>query len=1375
MLDQTSNGALANNVVGTGSLTLTGGGTLTLSGASQLGSVDVSTGELIVTGTLDSAISIDNGATLQGGSANLAGSIVDNGALIFSQTSDGTYAGPITGTGSMTVTGGSALTLSGTSNVATTEVAAGSLTVTGSLASAFTVDAGGTLQGSTSTLSAQGTVADNGTLVFDQAAAGTFANAIEGSGAIVLQGGGTLTLSGASNVSTTEVSSGTLIVSGSLTSAFAIDAGATLQGGASNLLGAVTDNGMLVFDQVNAGTFAGAIDGSGAILLKGGGALTLSGASNVATTEVSAGALIVTGSLTSAFTIDTGATLQGGSVNLLAQGAVADNGTLIFNQTSAGTFANAIDGSGAIVLDGGAALTLSSASQVATTTVDNGALIVTGSLVSAFAIGQHGVLQGSAASLLAQGAVADNGELVFDQAGAGTFANVIDGSGAVVLEGGGALTLSGTSSVAATLVDNGALIVTGSLASAFTIGQHGVLQGAVSTLLAQGPIVDNGSLVLDQVGDGALLNAVVGSGGLTVTGGGALTLSGASSVGSTEVAAGSLIVTGFLGSAFTIDKGATLRGGSSNLQGAVTDNGALVFDQTNTGTFGGAINGSGAIVVEGGGVLGLSGTSSVATTTVEAGALVVTGSLASAFIIDKGAMLQGGSANLHGAVTDNGVLVFDQLSDGTFAGAINGSGVIGLDGGAALTLSGASQVATTVVDNGALIVTGSLASAFAINPHGVLRGSVATLLAQGPIADDGSLVLDQASDATLSTSVVGSGGLTLTGGGALTLSGVSQLGSVDVSAGTLIVSGQLVGAFTIDAGGTLEGSTANLLAQGAVTDNGSLVFTQGSNAIFANDIDGVGAITKQGGGLLVLNGVSQVAQTTVAAGNLQVGDFAHASAMLTSNVTVNSGATLSGHGTVVGEVINNGVVSPGGTIGVLTIKGDFTQGAGGTLALEIGPSGSSELEISGKATLAGALQLDQDPGGIRKGQVFDLLTAGSISGAFGQVDSSGNVKFDVSTIGDTLVAVAENGNFAIQGGTPNQRSIAIAFNNFPAGVSDFDPLATSIINLSPGAEQDAALNQLGSEIGPDLMSASRDSVRALLGSLGDQLQERTAAAGGGGSNDPVWLGGFGRFGSASSDGDAHGFRSSAGGLSGGVQLDFGADTTLGAAVSYDNTTLTLNGLAQRGSVADTSAGLYGEQRWGGLYADLGGVWGYDHASEHRSIVTPGVSRVASASFSGSSGGVQATFGDRIATSGGWTIAPRAGVSWSEVSQGGYVETGAGGADLAVAASHQDAVQSLLGVRVSRTFAVTGGTLGAQASFDWAHDFDTLTPVAAESFAAAAGTGFSISGVNPGRDAGLAHLGLVYQASRVSVFARYEGSFSRQQNQNAVEAGVKVAF
>jgi len=95
-------------------------------------------------------------------------------------------------------------------------------------------------------------------------------------------------------------------------------------------------------------------------------------------------------------------------------------------------------------------------------------------------------------------------------------------------------------------------------------------------------------------------------------------------------------------------------------------------------------------------------------------------------------------------------------------------------------------------------------------------------------------------------------------------------------------------------------------------------------------------LVKQKFGLLVLNRyISALAGTTsITGGILEVDDASNPAASLGGNITVGSAGTLAGHGTIGGSVSNvSGMVTPGGSIGTLTIGGNFIQGSASTLVV----------------------------------------------------------------------------------------------------------------------------------------------------------------------------------------------------------------------------------------------------------------------------------------------------------------------------------------------------------------------------------------------------------------------------------------------------------
>ncbi|HYU57673.1 MAG TPA: hypothetical protein VEO00_06440 [Actinomycetota bacterium] len=77
-----------------------------------------------------------------------------------------------------------------------------------------------------------------------------------------------------------------------------------------------------------------------------------------------------------------------------------------------------------------------------------------------------------------------------------------------------------------------------------------------------------------------------------------------------------------------------------------------------------------------------------------------------------------------------------------------------------------------------------------------------------------------------------------------------------------------------------------------------------------------------------------------------------------------SGGTLSGVGTVDGDLVNEGTVQPGNSPGIFTVTGTYDQ-KGGTLPIEIaGVEAGTQydsLSVSGAATLGGTLEISTDP------------------------------------------------------------------------------------------------------------------------------------------------------------------------------------------------------------------------------------------------------------------------------------------------------------------------------------------------------------------------------------------------------------------------------
>ena len=121
-------------------------------------------------------------------------------------------------------------------------------------------------------------------------------------------------------------------------------------------------------------------------------------------------------------------------------------------------------------------------------------------------------------------------------------------------------------------------------------------------------------------------------------------------------------------------------------------------------------------------------------------------------------------------------------------------------------------------------------------------------------------------------------------------------------------------------------------------------------------------------------------------------------------LSLNSNDRLTGSGTIVGDVINGGIIQPGNSPGIIDIVGNLTVAAGnsasitdgfsgnaaGTLQIEIagkGGAGASnghdQVRVTGNVALAGKLRVDLLGGFLpSEGDTFDIITGTSFTGHF---------------------------------------------------------------------------------------------------------------------------------------------------------------------------------------------------------------------------------------------------------------------------------------------------------------------------------------------------------------------------------------------------------
>ena len=195
---------------------------------------------------------------------------------------------------------------------------------------------------------------------------------------LIKTGDGKWTLSGAvgSNGGGTplavQVQDGTLALTGNnagFNGSVRVDPAGTLEARAQSLPPSVTNNGLVLFNQPDNGTYAGTISGTGSVSKIAAGVLTLSGSNTyqggtrIQGGTVAVGADSALGAGSGGVTLDGGALAFNSSFTLGSDRAVsvtANNGTLSANAGVTSTLTQAITGAGALTKDGAGTILLTS-------------------------------------------------------------------------------------------------------------------------------------------------------------------------------------------------------------------------------------------------------------------------------------------------------------------------------------------------------------------------------------------------------------------------------------------------------------------------------------------------------------------------------------------------------------------------------------------------------------------------------------------------------------------------------------------------------------------------------------------------------------------------------------------------------------------------------------------------------------------------------------------------------------------------------------------------------------------------------------------------------------------------------------------------------
>jgi autotransporter-associated beta strand protein len=814
---------------------------------------------------------------------------------------------------------------------------------------------------------------------------------------------------------------------------------------------------------------------------------------------------------------------------------------------------------------------------------------------------------------------------------------------------------------------------------------------------------------------------------------------------------------------------------------------------------------------------------------------------------------RGGTATINnhgGAVTGAAAGTTSFFDDSTAEGAtINNFGATADQGGGGHTFfNDSSSAGSATINNYGTGVTGSFPTG-RTDFQGGAHGGTATIINHGGTAP--GMLGGQTQFAT--SSALGAENATITNnggsapgafGGRTTFNG----GSATAGNATVIANGGTNGGLggSIDFFGSADGGTARIelfgnglmdispngadVTVGSIEGNGNIflgarTLSVGSNAAsttFSGVIQNTGGfssgtgggLTKIGAGTLTLTGANTYTGDT----NINAGTLIVDGSTTSANTFANAGGLLMGTGTIGGNLINSGAVSPGHSPGTLNVTANYTQNSGGSLAIEVGGRNAGQFDLlamGGSASLNGHLQLIQlNNFTLQPGDKIIFLTAASgVNGTFSSIDNP----FSTGTLLDARVVYEANdvalvfalASFDIGGLTPNQKAVADNLDN-----AANDPAAAPLINFLQGEplgnlphdydliapEELAAMYEVGfsqAMVQNNNLERRMDDIRA--GSNGFCANNFVAPTSGkdfaGGkvaldqkqspdvyvpTQDNRWgvfINGTGESVNVGEDDfNARGYEITTGNFTFGADYRVSDHFAIGINGGYANSQADLvndGDIDVDGGKAGLYATVFGKGFFGGkIYIDGaigGGLNSYDTLriglqNEFVRGDTDG------SEFNGMiSYGSDWTFG--CFNIGTWST-----IQYTRVNIDEFTEIGSL-APLEIQDQSEDSLRSTSGIRASYDIKAGRAIFRPEIRAAWQHEHGDRGYQVDSRLASGAGGIFRVHGPEVGRDAALVGAGFNMQwNNRVSTYVYYDGVLGRgNYDNNAISGGLRIGF
>lgn len=452
--------------------------------------------------------------------------------------------------------------------------------------------------------------------------------------------------------------------------------------------------------------------------------------------------------------------------------------------------------------------------------------------------------------------------------------------------------------------------------------------------------------------------------------------------------------------------------------------------------------------------------------------------------------------------------------------------------------------------------------------------------------------------------------------------------------------------------------------------------------------------------------------------------------IICGDTTVRASGILGGNGVLSGDIVNFGTIAPGHSVGHLTLDGHFTQAPGGILEIEVGDDTADRLTVTGAADLAGTLLVLPD--GYTTDGSYTFLDANNIKGSFDTMQSAAVLNATLLSNTPESLSLDVTRNSYISLAAAHNLSLAETLDGVrPTAEDDFADLLDRLDLAVTANELNTSLAELTPRIHGLATTLALEDGQKQFDALRGRMERIDPPNPGQGSQEDtsIWAEIPRQYARYKSDGAYSGVRETLHGFMLGLERRADNGLRLGLAAAATDSHYESDGSGDEGQSTTLQGYLYG------LWSDpqdsegwrLGTAFGLGATDieADRSIAFSG--RQAHSNHDGLILG--GTFeGGYDWTPGPWKLGLSLGLSWVQLREDGFRESGADSADLNVRFRNSDSFQSFLGLGVARPMEWARFVIEPALRMQWHHEF-SREGATIESELAGGGSYFS----TPGRD------------------------------------------